>query len=90
MGEIETEVVRRDEAAFLRHMPTQPLAQRRMEQMRGAVVGARGVAPFGIDRLVQGFTDRQLAFDYRDVQHMQPSQWLGSVLYFAFEAFERS
>ena len=38
--EIEAEIVGRDQAALLRDMVAEPLAQRRVEQMGGAVIGA--------------------------------------------------
>ena len=40
MREIEAEIVRRDQAALLGDMGAEPVAQRGVEQMGGAVIGA--------------------------------------------------
>ena len=50
VGEIEAQPVGRDQRPLLRHMPAEPLAQRLMQQMGGAVIGTNLGAPCCINR----------------------------------------
>ena len=47
--EVEAETVGRDEAALLRHVSAEPVAQCGVQQVRRRMVGAQLPAPFDID-----------------------------------------
>jgi hypothetical protein len=61
MREIEPEIIGRDQAAFLGDMTAEPVAQRRVQQMGRAVVGAHLRAPLGVYLEMDGVADRDLA-----------------------------
>ena len=61
--EIEPEMVGRDQAALLGDVRAQMPAQRGVEQMRRAMIGADPVAALGIDLLMHRLAHRQLACD---------------------------
>ena len=86
--EVEAEIVGRDEAALLRDMLAEPVAKRRVEQVRRAMVGADLVAAFGVDRLVDGIADRELALLDPGEQRMKLAERFRRVLDLAFEALE--
>ena len=58
---IEAQAVGGDEAALLRDVAAEAMAQRGVEQMGRAVVGADRVAALDIDRLVDGVADLERA-----------------------------
>src|SRR5207248_187793 len=78
-----------DEAALLRHVRAEVVAQCRVQQMRGAVVGADAVAALGVDYLVHGLANRQLALRNLRAKHMELAELLRRILNLAFEAFQR-
>jgi hypothetical protein len=88
MREIEPEMVGRDQAALLRNVIAEPMAQRRVEQMRRAVVGADPVAALGIHKLMHGFAHRQLALHDLGAKHVELAERLRCILNVTFEAFE--
>jgi len=47
--EIEAQTLGRDERALLRDVRSEHFAQRRVQQVRGGVVGADACAPGGVD-----------------------------------------
>ena len=53
VAEVETETVRGDERPLLLHMGTQHFAQRSVQQVRGGMVAARGVATLYVNRRFQ-------------------------------------
>ena len=89
MREVEAEIVRRDQAALLGDVRAQAPAQRGVEQVRRAMVGADPVAALGIDLLMHGFADRQLARHDLGAEHVELAERLRRILNFADEALER-
>ena len=87
--EVEAQAVGRDQAALLGDVLAEPVAQRRVQQMRGAVIGAGGVAAFAVDDLVQALADRNLALGDPDVEHVKAAKRFRRVGNFTFEALER-
>ena len=69
-------------------MAAQAPAQRRVQQMGGAVVGAGGVAALCIDTLVQRLADRHLALHDLGGERMNPAKRLRRIANFAFEPLE--
>ena len=49
MREVEAQAIGGDERALLGDVAAQAVAQRRVQQVRGRVVGPDGITPLGID-----------------------------------------
>src|SRR5205085_4139 len=90
MGEIEPEIVRRDEAAFLSYMRAQVPAKSGMQQVRRAMVGANPVAAFAVHLLLHRFADRQFARDDVGPKRVELAKRLRSVLNLTGKALERA
>ena len=73
LREVEAQPFRRDQAALLRDVQAEPLAERLVQQMRRRVVGADAVATRTVDRQVQRVADGDFAFAHgRDVRPQPP------------------
>src|SRR5690606_1985528 len=59
MRKVEAEAILRDQATLLRYMPAKAVAERCVQQVRRAVVGANAVAALGIDRKLYRIADLQ-------------------------------
>ena len=79
IGEIEPQPLGCDQAAFLRHMAAKAIAQRGVQQMRRAMVGAQAIAPLAIHQHLYAVTKLQAATVHHGVMGVQPPQWLGRV-----------
>ena len=86
---IEAQAVGGDEAALLRDVAAEAMAQRGVEQMGGAVVGAGRVAALGVDRLVDACRRPSAALDDPGAQGVELAERFRRVLNIAFEAVER-
>src|SRR5258708_31698455 len=89
MREVEAKIVGRDQAAILGDMRAEMPAQRRVQQMRRAMVGADAVAALGIDFLMDALANRQLARDDLRAQDVELAKLLRRILNFANESLER-
>ena len=65
LREIEAQAFGRDEAALLRDVQAEALAERFVQQVGGAMVGADAVAARAVDRQVQRIADRDRSFGDR-------------------------
>ena len=85
MGEVEAHAFGVDQLALLRHVRAQHMAQRRVHQVGGGMVGAGAQAPLRIDaeqdglagakpalRQLQGM-DMQIAGQLLGVEHLGPA-----------------
>ncbi len=88
MGEVETKIVRRDQASLLSDVRAEPMTQRGMQKVGSAMIGAHPVAAFHIDPLVDRLADGNLARDYPGAQDVEPPERFRSILNFTREAFE--
>ena len=86
---IEAQAVGGDEAALLRDVAAEAVAQRGVEQMGRAVVGAGRVAALDIDRLVERVADLERALGDAGAQRVKLAERFRRVLNIAFEAIER-
>ena len=86
LGEIEAQPIRRDERALLRHMPPKPMAERRVQQVGGGVVGADFDATRGVDREAHLVADADLASRGRVVDE-ELAERLGGIAHLCREAF---
>ena len=82
MGEVEAEIVRRDQAALLADMRAEAAAKRGVQQVGGAVVGADAVAAFGIDLLMDGVADLEFAGGDRRRERVELAERLRRILNF--------
>ncbi len=71
MREVEAQAFGPDERALLRHVRAEHVLERRVQEMRRRVIGARGAALLGIDAQLDRIADGELAarnLDHVDVQ----------------------
>ncbi len=61
LGKVEAQAVGRDEAALLRDMQAEPLAQRLVQQVSRRMVGADRAAPPMVDGQAHGIAHRDIA-----------------------------
>jgi hypothetical protein len=71
MREIETQPVGGDEGAFLRHVITEHLAQRFVQEMRGRMIPADVIPTVMVNIQPDGVTDLQPVMFNLDVVHKQ-------------------
>ena len=71
MGVVEPQAVLGDQRAFLRHVFAQPVAQGRVKQVSGRMIGANTVAALGIDREMNSVANRDRAAVNTAVMGMQ-------------------
>ena len=77
---VETQPVGRDQTTLLRHMRAQFLAQRGVEQMGGAVVGADAVAAVDIDSEMDSIANLDAAGFHRGAVGVDAAKRLGGIL----------
>ena len=79
MREIKPQALLGNHAAFLRHVPAKPIAQSRVDKVRGRMVGADTVTTRGIDLEFDRVTHRQTAGLNAHLMRVQPAERLGRV-----------
>ena len=77
---IEAQAVGRDQAALLGDVAAEAMAQRGVEQMGRAVVGADRGAAFGVDDLVEGIAELDAALDDLGGERVEAAERLRRVL----------
>ena len=90
MGIIEAQAVGGDEAALLRDVTPQPMAQGGVQKVRRAVVGADCVAAPGVDRLVYRVADLERSLGDASAERVELAKRFRRVLDFSLEAIDRS
>ena len=87
---VEAEAVGGDEAALLGDMLAEAMAQRGVEEVGGAVIGADPGAAFDVDRLVEGVAGLDAADGDFGVERVKLAERLRRVLNDSGEAVERA
>ncbi len=87
--EVEAEAVGRDQAALLRHVRAEPVAQRGVEQVGRAMIGADRAAALLVDLLGQRVADLERALADLGTKQVKLANLLRSIVNVSLEAIER-